>query len=189
MRAPGLFFTTIFIISFLCGCAPQTKQKWLRTFFDGVPDDVGPENLPDKQGEFEPARDEKVNSSETAEELSAPQEKPGPVIFRHPPYAEGQCDMCHQGKSSQTLVAQPPDLCFSCHDDFLKDAKIKHYPAEEGMCTACHNPHKSENERLLVKPIPALCFDCHDREDVFSLEIHTMIEGESCVSCHNPHAE
>lgn len=197
MRAPGSLFTAIFIISSLCGCAPQTKQKWLRTFFDGVPDNGEQVSLPKEQEGSEPAKDKKTSSSETAfgrfggtaEEPSPPQQKPEPAIFRHPPYAEGQCDICHQGKSSQTLVAQPPELCFFCHDDFLKDAKTKHYPAEEGMCTACHNPHKSENERLLAKPIPALCFDCHDREDVMRIEIHTMIEGESCISCHNPHAE
>ncbi len=189
MRGPGYFFVTIFIVSFLCGCTPQTKQKWLKTFFDGVPDDAEQTSLPKEQEVSDLAKDKKASSSETAEESAAPQEQPGSVIFRHPPYAEEQCDICHQGKSSQKLTAEPPELCFFCHDDFLKDAKTKHYPAEEGMCTACHNPHKSENERLLVKPIPVLCFDCHDREDVSSMEIHTTVEGESCISCHNPHAE
>ncbi|MBI3617833.1 MAG: hypothetical protein HY210_06420 [Candidatus Omnitrophica bacterium] len=189
MRAPRSLFVTIFIISLLCSCAPQTKQKWLKTFFDGVPGGDEQTRLPKGQGGSEPAKDKKASSFETAEEPSAAQKKPVPAIFRHPPYAEGQCDICHQSKSSQTLIAQPPELCFFCHDDFLKDAKTKHYPAEEGMCTACHNPHKSENEHLLVKPIPALCFDCHDREDVLSIEIHTTVEGESCISCHNPHAE
>ena len=189
MRAPGSLLMAIFIISLLCSCAPQTKQKWLKTFFDGVPDDEGQASLPKEQEGSEPTKDKETSPLKAAEEPSAPQKKPVPAIFRHPPYAEGQCDMCHQSKSSQTLLAQPPELCFSCHDDFLKDAKTKHYPAEEGMCTACHNPHKSENERLLVKPIPALCFDCHDREDISSMEIHTTVEGESCISCHNPHAE
>lgn len=189
MRGPGAFFTMLFIVLFLCGCTPQTKQKWLKIFFDGVPDDGKQAGLPKAREGYEPAKGKETGPSETADGLSAVQKKPEPMIFRHPPYAEGQCDMCHESKSSQTLLAQPPELCFSCHDDFLKDAKTKHYPAEEGMCTACHNPHKSENEHLLVKPIPALCFDCHDREDVLSKEIHTVVEGESCISCHNPHAE
>ncbi len=189
MHAAGLLFTTFSIVLFLYGCTPQTKQKWLRIFFDGVPDSGQEVNLLKDQKGSESAEDKKVSSFEAAAEPSVPQEKAGPMILRHPPYAEGQCDVCHQGKSSQTLAAEPPGLCFSCHDDFLKDAKTKHYPAGEGMCTACHNPHKSENERLLDKPIPALCFDCHDREDVSGIEIHAAVEGESCVSCHNPHGE
>lgn len=189
MRGPGSFFTALFIISFLCGCSPQTKQKWLKTFFDGVPDGEEQARLPKGQEGSEPAKDKETSSLKVAEEPSAPQEKPVPAIFRHPPYADGQCDICHESKFSQKLSMEPPELCFTCHDDFLQGKKTRHYPAEEGMCTACHNPHKSENEHLLAKPIPALCFDCHDHEDVSSIEVHATVEGESCISCHNPHAE
>ena len=179
------------IVCVLSGCASSTKQKWLNVFFDGVP--VPGIQQPTSPKASSPSPEEPANPGGPAPETaSAPEKelkKNEPVLFRHPPYAENACDICHESKFSQKLSVEPPELCFSCHDDFLKGAKTKHYPAEAGMCTACHNPHKSENKFLLVQPQPELCFQCHDKQDVMSKEVHVVIEGEICTNCHNPHAE
>lgn len=180
MRAAGQIGAILFLLVALNGCTPPTKHKLLQTFFDGVPD----------LEEGQPT----VAAEQASEALPAvpptgAAKPPEETVVRHPPYAEGACDSCHESKFSQTLTDQPPALCFYCHDDFLEGKKSKHYPAEEGMCTECHNPHKSKNKFMLVEPQPGLCFTCHDSEDVLQIEIHVTVEGEECTGCHNPHAE
>ena len=78
-----------------------------------------------------------------------------------------------------------------------------------GMCTACHDPHASDNVGLLKKDPAALCLDCH--ADVknkphlivgFSGGGHPLGDAKKpnkvadplrsgklfyCVACHEPH--
>lgn len=110
----------------------------------------------------------------------------------HGPVGEGQCLKCHDPHTSDhayQLRAEPPDLCFGCHNRALKDPKGRtlpapkntfrddtlnlHPPFEAGMCLGCHLPHAGANYRLLLEPYPEtlyasfspdkyVCFMCHD---------------------------
>ena len=113
----------------------------------------------------------------------------------HPPYAWGDCSLCHVDKEGKTdeLVMDTPDLCYQCHDKTAKEGKkFVHGPVIAGACTACHNPHESENSTLLVAPsINELCTSCHEaKADLFKEKshIHPPVQ-DSCVNCHDPHTE
>lgn len=104
------------------------------------------------------------------------------------------CESCHKvqegmshpdQKGSVTLVQKAPDLCFTCHDQSKFKPKVTHQPVSAGMCTACHNPHKSENIKILKEGLPKLCFTCHDESKFKGKYVHSM--GGMCISCHNPH--
>lgn len=175
----------ILMVVFLSGCSPTTKHKILSIFFDGVPPvQMGNKELPEKSKE-QPKQDQTVLTGSETQPPGPPPE--GPKLFVHYPFAERMCDSCHVKKFSQSLNAEVKELCFSCHDNFLEKMKTKHYPAEEGLCLDCHNPHQSENEKLLIKKGRELCFTCHDQGDLLKAEPHNEIGDESCLSCHDPH--
>lgn len=182
MRA-FFYIKIIFILFVFGGCSPKTKENLLRTFFDGVPTQETTV-IQKTQPQEDPGQ-----KKEASDQLAAQKTEPAPAFYRHPPYAEGACDSCHTSKSSQKLQAEGKELCFSCHEDFLEGAKVKHFPAEAGMCTECHNPHRSPNKFMLNKSVPALCFDCHDKNDLFKVSPHdTLTDEDDCTMCHNPHA-
>lgn len=173
---------TVFCISLSClvltGCPKKVKDKFLRTFFDGVP---ASEELPKA-----PTAQSKTKESEPAKKETKVIRQKEPLLFSHPPFSENQCDSCHDNKSSQKLTAQGKKLCFTCHDDFTKDKKIVHFPVSDGDCVACHDPHQAVQKSLLKKPILLICFTCHDEKDVRSNPVHE--DQNVCVDCHNPHA-
>jgi predicted CXXCH cytochrome family protein len=109
------------------------------------------------------------------------------------------CTACHTGidaKSvphsitgtlSKGLSADPPGLCFGCHDKAPFTLKKTH--AALGMgCTSCHNPHSSSQAKLLVSEPPEVCFACHDRSAFSHGVVHPPVADGLCLSCHNPHA-
>jgi predicted CXXCH cytochrome family protein len=67
----------------------------------------------------------------------------------------------------------------------LEKAKFTHDVADD--CTACHNPHSSDENALLKKNVAALCYDCHDQKDIAAVKGHAGAEGKSCIVCHDPH--
>lgn len=131
------------------------------------------------------------------------------------------CKTCHdqldatsvphksKGKAPKGLSAESPALCGSCHEKRLFEGKLVHAPVAAGMCTACHDPHASNNVGLLKKDPAALCLDCH--ADVtkkphlivgFSGGGHPLGDAKKptaatdplrsgkpfyCVACHEPH--
>jgi predicted CXXCH cytochrome family protein len=153
----------------------------------------------------------------------------------HRAVKEGKfCMNCHSPHSSsekKILIKQQPDLCLACHDKtitigdrtiqnmktLLARSKYVHGAIENNGCTACHNPHASENKFLLTKSFPSgnyssaqkknydLCMDCHESalfEDEKTTEstgfrngdknlhfVHVNKEkGRTCINCHNVHA-
>lgn len=108
----------------------------------------------------------------------------------HPPYAWGDCTVCHtDAKGEEGLVSEPPELCYMCHAP-KDDKKFIHGPVAAGACTACHNPHESENQRLLVaSSINELCVSCHVAKGetlATKAQIHPPVK-DSCINCHDPH--
>ena len=170
-----------------CSSSSPSKQKWLSFFFDGVPEsDSGKTNLVAKAGPAVPSSDPEAKEPIAPAAGSTNKVATGPALVLHQPYAEEQCSECHDMRSGMRLKAKPKDLCFTCHDDFLEKAVVKHSPVENGECLSCHDPHQAPNKKLLTKAGKALCFDCHDDPAEKSKFVHSGLED--CYACHTPHA-
>lgn len=105
------------------------------------------------------------------------------------------CQTCHkpaEGKShpdqkeSIVLTQNMPGLCYNCHDETKFKQKSVHQPVAGGMCTGCHNPHKSDFQKLLVKDVPAVCYTCHNESKIKGTTGHTLLG--MCTGCHSPHS-
>jgi predicted CXXCH cytochrome family protein len=109
------------------------------------------------------------------------------------------CETCHSAIDARTvphkkktgvtkgLSAEQPALCYGCHDQAQFTKKTVH--AALGMgCTACHNPHSSNNAKLLLGTVPDLCFTCHDKASFTRKNVHAPVAGGMCLACHAPHS-
>lgn len=117
----------------------------------------------------------------------------------HPAVQMG-CTACHSnldasgiphkltGSISRGLSLDVPALCFSCHDrSAFEGEKNIHAPVAAGMCTGCHNPHSSDEDRLLSADLPDLCFNCHDKMKFSGETVHQPVKVGLCTTCHAPH--
>lgn len=109
------------------------------------------------------------------------------------PVAES-CESCHEsvstphpkkGAKTFKLTQDPPDLCYACHEAFGKK-KLVHFPAAQGMCTTCHDPHSSSQPKLLVQQEKDLCGTCHADHVDFKV-LHGPVSAGTCTACHTPH--
>ncbi len=115
------------------------------------------------------------------------------------PALEMGCTACHTGLDARTvphkvtnkiangLSGQQPDLCYGCHDNAMFTKKTVH-PALDMGCTACHDPHSSQNAKLLKANPPELCFGCHDQAMFTKKTVHPPVAAGECLSCHSPHS-
>jgi predicted CXXCH cytochrome family protein len=113
---------------------------------------------------------------------------------RHVHPATQSCGDCHEetatphpqaGKKTFRLAAQPPELCFNCHDAFGTKASV-HEPVAGGECTTCHDPHASDQAKLLTQPVGELCTSCHDGPSA-APHLHGPVSSGECTACHVPH--
>jgi predicted CXXCH cytochrome family protein len=111
----------------------------------------------------------------------------------HAAFAKGDCSKCHSphaAKLKKLLLAQSPDLCFSCHKDIKArmDKDKVHSPASD--CMNCHKPHGSKEARLQVAATSELCGQCHDFKEKGFTAKHIGIDPKviECMGCHDPHA-
>ncbi len=162
----------------LSQCSPRTGKSLLQIFFDGVPETdssslaiTDPGNIAPDSGSIE--------AGQMAGHVAA-----GVV---HYPYGERECASCHNERSLGSMLEPQPGLCYLCHEDLSEQYNYLHGPVAGGYCTACHDPHSSENEHLLKYTGEALCFYCHKARSVLGNEMHEGIEGMLCTDCHNPH--
>lgn len=170
------------VISFVLlggGCSQVTRDKLLRVFIDGAPESNKEESS--AVGQSDPEKSVKERKAEVIQ-------TPKPGLFYHEPFLEQMCDSCHDSKFSQKLVFEGKELCFTCHDDFTKDKKVVHYPADEGLCVECHSPHQSGNKKLLKNPVPAICYTCHDDFAKGKKVVHYPVGEGLCLECHDPHS-
>ena len=158
-------------------CAPGTGQHLLSVFFDGVPatDTSGTGELPDSSSI--------AIAADTA--IALAEENRSLVV--HYPYAERECESCHDPASLGRMLEPQPDLCYMCHEDLGTLYPVLHGPVGGGYCTACHDPHSSEKKALLRYTGRALCLYCHLEEDILKNEIHLGLEEMQCTDCHDPH--
>jgi predicted CXXCH cytochrome family protein len=156
------------------GCAtPESRYRILSIFFDDVP-------LPESMRPPPPPEEDLV-----AEDTVPSEPRPPSIEWaRHDP----DCDECHSSATTKRPSADPPELCWECHDEKDFADEVLHGPFAAGACLECHDVHKSPNPTLLILAIPDLCGSCHDATTFAELEQHRSQEGDDCIGCHNPHA-
>lgn len=107
------------------------------------------------------------------------------------------CDTCHAPTDQPEKPAQckglvgkgwkltkaEPQLCLDCHEQ--TGATPRHSVTDSVGCTACHDPHSSDQPNQLVAPKAALCASCHD--PVSGKSVHAPVKGGDCLACHDPH--
>src|SRR6476620_7790484 len=125
---PSVIFVVCGLV-ILLGCATEKKQKWLNFFFDGVPapgqGTNGTTVVYDENGQ--PLDKTVVVHTNAA--------FPKVKFVAHPPYEDKKCNECHESRFSVKLKGTQRQVCFTCHDDFLEKAKVKHQPAETSECS------------------------------------------------------
>ena len=124
------------------------------------------------------------DSSSSSEGILALSDPDG---FIHYPYGERECASCHNEQALGSMLVAQPGLCYICHEDLSTQFSYLHGPVAGGYCTACHDPHRSENEKLLKRTGEVLCYYCHESKSVLANEMHADLEGMLCMDCHNPH--
>jgi predicted CXXCH cytochrome family protein len=166
-----LYVLTMVIVAALTGCSATGSYRVLSFFFDGVP----PKNTTVKEtsSTIKDTTVAAANANESAK-------KPTTI---HPPYAENQCNVCH---NNGKFAMDQPALCYQCHADFATKYTFVHGPVAGGYCTDCHDPHNG-NAKLLTRSGQDLCLLCHVKEDILKNEAHGDIGTTACTDCHNPH--
>ena len=173
--AIGVFLLAVMML--LCRCSPSGRSL-LVFFFDGVPEtDTLAVQYPE-QG---------ILVQDTVwEEGEAP--VPGHRgLAVHYPYGERECNVCHDPQALGSMTEPQPELCYQCHEDQSLIFPVLHGPVAGGYCTACHDPHSSENDMLLRIKGNGLCFFCHSEMRLRGTDMHSDMDGMICTECHNPH--
>jgi predicted CXXCH cytochrome family protein len=153
------------------GCSVRKNYKTLCFFFDGVPDPNAP------------ARASPALMSAAAQPTGEPV---AAKMYRHKPYAQGQCAECHAADKKH-LVTVKAELCVKCHAPAVKQYPVMHAPVAIGQCLWCHEPHESDSPRLLKTTAPQLCLQCHDQELLRSDVKPHQSDQANCLDCHVGH--
>ncbi len=146
-----------------------------------------------------------------------------------------KCQECHDPHATDTpkmlKAASVREMCLSCHNQtlvtqedgykltnmakHLEQNPDWHGPILWDDCSACHNPHGSDNLRMLKKPFPDtfyskfdqdnyICFECHEPEKIMDERTTTATnfrngdhnmhflhvnneKGRTCRACHDFH--
>jgi len=166
----------LLVAAFIFSCSIRSNYKTFSIFFDGVPNPHIVDSI---------AQADSIKKSEIATPKPARVVKSDFIL--HPPYAERDCEGCHNKNSMGSLRESMPALCYQCHESFNEKYEFVHGPVDAGYCTECHSAHMSKNDKLLIRTGQEICLYCHDSEDILQGEVHSDIEDTNCTDCHNPH--
>ena len=147
---------------------------------------------------------------------------------------EKNCANCHSPHASphdKQLLGEVKEVCLNCHNktiagaereipsigNMIKEGNHVHGAITQEGCTACHNPHAAEKNRLLLQEfsiheyVPGkkesfeLCFKCHDSKlfeeqttttatnfrkgdkNLHFVHVNREEKGRNCKLCHNIH--
>jgi predicted CXXCH cytochrome family protein len=168
-----------------CTADPIDRHKMLTTFFDGVPALPPVQELCLNQME---ALCEEYNQADITDGMTEEGAAGKRLGSQHRPYAEKNCEGCHDFQAANLLIRPNNQLCFVCHTNFITGSFV-HGPVSVGDCLACHFPHDSRYTALLRESKSAICSKCH-REERLAAKMHEQViaHGMECVSCHDPHS-
>lgn len=169
-----------------CSSDPLVRHKALTNFFDGVPDlppldQLCQDNMADL---FNTYYEERLSEAAAGD---IEEEKIVTAGSSHPPYAEKNCQGCHDFKKKNLLIVPADQLCEMCHVDFVQGDHI-HGPVSVRDCLACHLPHSSKHKSLLQESVSDICAKCH-QEERLAARMHDMVmqHDMECVNCHDAH--
>jgi len=189
MKRLSLFICITCVLSLLVfGCSdPLVRHKVLTDFFDGVPDlppleQLCEDNLGDMFNKYYEERLAEAATGSIEEERIVTASGSS-----HPPYAEKNCQGCHNFKNKNLLIVPVEQLCETCHVGFVK-GKYIHGPVSVRACLACHVPHSSKHKSLLQESVSDICAKCH-REERLASQMHKLVikNNMECVDCHDAH--
>jgi predicted CXXCH cytochrome family protein len=157
------------------GCSPESKQKLLTFFFEGVPAEGSDNKHGNKQTDGPGKKEFNLSGSV------------------HKPYNDQQCKSCHPPDDMAGLIRKP-GFCNECHRPngampvrasaiVTPEKAWMHEPVGKGLCSQCHVGHQSSFPFLLLDdPAGNICIKCHDK-------LKEKFRGQSmdCTACHNPH--
>jgi DmsE family decaheme c-type cytochrome len=117
------------------------------------------------------------------------------IAWRGSPHGgnEVACVSCHRIHATHDAVrvmAEQPDVCFTCHKrqraDFDKPS-VHPVRFAQMACSSCHQVHSSMAAKLLIKPtLNETCYTCHAEKRGPFLWEHAPV-AENCTNCHAPH--
>lgn len=171
----------LLLMAGMLACAPAPRYRVLSFFFDGVPDP----DAPTTSTQVTHRRRPYALPHRPARPITVPAALP--YVSQHKPYAERQCDGCHDLTSGNESMTAGMGLCDRCHEEQRVRERWSHGPINLGMCTPCHKAHESPYPHLLEEPLPALCQRCHEDSMDRIPKYHEVPELGQCTRCHDPH--
>lgn len=188
-RLLGVNTLCVFVV-LIAGCAddPMVEHKIRTNFFDGVPDLPPLKQLcKDNMGDlFNTYYEESLAEAESG---ALEEQKAIIAGSSHPPYAEKNCQGCHDFKNKNLLLAPADELCEMCHVGFVdSQGENIHGPVAVRDCLACHLPHTSTYKSLLKESVSGICGTCH-QEERLAVNMHNAVTEHKmeCVNCHAAH--
>ncbi len=190
-RALTMLAVAGLVLGVYLGCNEETQYNTLSFFFDGVPAPGSPP--PSKKTRGSMAVSPKQGTSEALQLAGGSLEETGKpaivIVSEHEPYRNRDCFTCHQTESSMVAVKGDSSLCRKCHAVYVDPPADQwvHGPAALGMCTYCHEPHKSQYPSLLTAAPRDLCLQCHADANLLEQPYHKEVGEKACSTCHDPH--
>lgn len=112
------------------------------------------------------------------------------------PEGSMKCSDCHNPHGGfelkQVRLATGGDApCLKCHTDKQGPFVFEHAPLKIEGCTACHQPHGSNNPKLLKRnEVRQLCLECHSDVGAIlgvntpNFHDQTNPRFQNCTTCH-----
>ncbi len=116
------------------------------------------------------------------------------------------CHGAHGADQKHLLLAQPRDLCVTCHPTIgstVSGAHVSHDAVLKGdQCVSCHDPHASSHPKMLRDSQMNVCLSCHAKsvtaadgrtipamgESLTSSPVvHGAVRHGDCSACHTMH--
>jgi predicted CXXCH cytochrome family protein len=127
-------------------------------------------------------------------QLHGPGVKRGKLYGKpHYPIKGGGCEVCHDQEDGEiSMRYEGSQNCVRCHGDTVgssatMEAEKVHAPITQEDCTACHNPHVRDYEKMLWDEPEKMCHWCHGIVMNMGEYTHGALEGNDCRVCHQPH--